>query len=1511
MSERQTRHETYTPEAQAERAKYLTMTNKEIAGGVGDLIDGQLHVASNDRVQYAAGATAAHEGRAGERVGGRFVSQSQLEDIAAFADQIRDGLADRNEPGTAVDDHTGDDVDQDAYMRRYDAHTHEDEAPAEGPEVPDDETSDGPTDTPVPIEPEPEKPVEHEDSVDEPRPPSELKLSFVDQSVDAEDAARYAAEARLTEELNAPGGKIKRFLRNAWKGSLAREFYILKYKKHALERISEGQDINLLNDGYTSDQRVDAQMALVDRFSSEYDESVHTTAGEQRKELAPDTEFAAATKDLIRRYVSGEITDATALREERGRLLEQFGGQQNGPLLGEGKVRVDNLLAIAEAVKGMVAHGESIEQVLEGMKIYSGEARESARYKVDYGKIDSIMEKMQQSKIGSLVGPETVGIAAALALTISRVGRGTVLKATGVTLIPGVMGGALGALRENKRVKEERTQHAREVTQGRDFVNGKRRAEMQETMYETVSAQQTTNELNRLIEGGLDTPEKVRAMYEALAAVQARVDISDTRGTELFSYSQGQRSVEMGLLDVARGRAKKALEGHLADLDPAYRSSLGMTDSDTVNQALQRCVSAVESIQQDMSAKDKAFQRLKARRVATAAAQGVIVSSLFSVGVQEGVAFANPSYDGLIEHMVHGGAPSPDGTQTVLEGWFHGQTGAGTSANVIAPSSTYNQLNLGTHSGALELPSNYTMSTNPNGSLFITDPTGAKIVDNLTTNPNGTFTAASLADLQHANISVADTTSTVDIPHSVTQQVTAKQFLANHPGTGTPVERDFWYDNNTPAPRFDKNELGLHWGGANNTGVTANGTVQMSVATMTAGGSYHGLEHTNWATEADQGHLKLAVSLSRDTQATPIILDVHAHDGVIDIPTDPNVMPPGIFTIENGHAVFHGAYAEVVQTNGMSQNGDLHIRPLATITGHNTLHSMADTVTTHEKQVVPHYKLTPPVHEGIDRVVEPIVMPPLVLRRPLEALVRRRNGEPPLYGYSEISGEYGRGGLSAEYLEQMKNERSPRLIEKPDAILNPRQELDWYKRELEKRRGTDGLKKIEENVKNTPELAGLTGDTKTIIILPVAGAFESDNIFNTLSLYAQQDRVAVEKATILLNVNWLDVAKLDPRQARAIAKTLTEIDRARSKFPWLKIAVIQNEYKKDEVEATGGVIGYAASDLVDTALMAVQASMESGKMDDHHEVGIQRNDADMLGMSRNHLLKFQEAFEKAPEADVFRGMTRFDVRAAEKYPGWGIATDLSLALLTRHTANGGVNTGGANCLVRASTFAAIGGLGDIKKNGSGAGSDDTSMGVRIAYARGAVEDGIEYGGVSGSAGSLLTVKTGNGPVSKYVAGANIDTNSDRLIPIYLRREWWQGAWRADEGSFNKGPGGYGARDHQRFSSKKERLVGSTDNESFRRLQTAITYEIGRLNETTRQRLLAQFFRNAPAGAYILKTLPSGDVAFEFTKAGRAFVSQQMKYDSQGRRRSYGERKTQGLYGRTPLNKEPALVAPIR
>ena len=104
----------------------------------------------------------------------------------------------------------------------------------------------------------------------------------------------------------------------------------------------------------------------------------------------------------------------------------------------------------------------------------------------------------------------------------------------------------------------------------------------------------------------------------------------------------------------------------------------------------------------------------------------------------------------------------------------------------------------------------------------------------------------------------------------------------------------------------------------------------------------------------------------------------------------------------------------------------------------------------------------------------------------------------------------------------------------------------------------------------------------------MAAVSESENIYNTLSLFAQQDNADIEKSLILLNVNWLDEARSDPEKAANILRTMAEIDRARKDFPHLRIATIEREYNRESVERTGGVIGYVAQDLQSAPLLWLQ-----------------------------------------------------------------------------------------------------------------------------------------------------------------------------------------------------------------------------------------------------------------------------------------------------------------------------------
>lgn len=1474
-------------------------TNQELADQVSDLLDGQLAVNKADRVYYGGGSTAL-----GKKVGGQFAPGSQLRDIVAHADQIRDGLADRGTPGDTPSD-PSDDEPTDSSETPLDTPEEEPQSPST-PEHEHDESEAVKADEPSNSEEEP--PVPAPDDYEAPRGP--LVVSFIDQTRDALAAARDAAEARRRNELQQ-GGRFKRFMKNMWMGEsgFAGAYYLEKYKKEALAAIEQSGDV-LTHESTDLDARTRAQLATIERFQSQYDESIHEAAGEQRVELGANSEFSEAVKELLRRYVSGEITDPEALKEERGRILEQLASGGNGELIGEGKVRIDNIVAIANQVKAMVDHGESLDRVLDGMKIYSGESRSNVRSEARLGKVERLVDRLQRSKLGGLVGPETIGVAAAVGLGVARVGRGTLLRAAGVTLAPGVLGGAFAAMRESKRLKQERALHAREMAQGKRYETGKRRDDIEATRYETADAKDLTSQLELLLNSGEASPSEVQAAYEALAETEARIRLSDKRKIDLVAYSDVMSvEQERRALDEARALAKVRLAGKLGSLPDDFRTRFGITEGQPVNEALGRYTDAVVELDDDIDAKDKAYRSLRRRRVAKAAAIGAGTSLVLGLGAQELVAFASPSYDGLAEHIVHGGAPSHDGRQTVLEGLIHGQS-ASTHVEHVAPSSAYDSYSLGDHPHALELPSDYKVVTNADGTMNIEAPHGGQSIDGLTLQKDGSLSQHSLDVLKEHHISVSDTSHVVTHETSTTKNISVAEYNHLHAADTTHVTRDFWYDNNTPGT-YDKNELGLDWGG-NGDGV-ANGHIQMNVSHMTEGGSYHGGEHTSWAQDASDGKLKLAISGSRDTQSQVYFVNVKP-DGTIDVPKDSPAAK--FFSIDShGHAEFHGAYAEVVDVNGET-NGVTHMSPLATVVGDNSVNHLSETVTTKTYEHVPQFKLTPPAVEHVThtaaRTVEGFGMPGFVPRRPLERLVarRQRSGE---YGYNYgYNGEYGHPNrVPEEVIRAMESERSDTIANNPEAVLHPRDEFEQYRNKIADRRGADALRNIEETIEKTPELAKLSPKTETIVTIPVGAAFESENIFNTLSLYAQQDKDSLEKTLILVNVNQLDSISGDAALVAKAQKTRQEIERARKKFPQLQLAVIDHVYAKADADKTGGVIGYAAQDLVDTSLLALLHNMKEGNISDDAQVLIQRHDADMLGMHRHLLTRLQEAAKRYKETDLFQGGTRLDIRRAERFPGWGVADDIYNITTTYYSNHGSMHTGGANFAVRAETLAAVGGLGDLAtaRFGSGAGSDDSNVGIRVSSARGASPRFEGYGSTPSIGSGVVIPPQGDRKILRHVGGMVVDTNAERFLPMYLRGEHWHGAWTPGVGSFNRGQGGYGARNAEATVDTRRENFRGTGSLGYARLEQVLSQELSAMGEDMRRRVLSSFFRGVP-GAYQLKPTSDGALDFTLTPSGRKYVRKQMAGGI--RRQSYAQRKIEGMYGNrsglTALGQQAPLVS---
>ena len=1341
-----------------------------------------------------------------------------------------------------------------------------------------------------------------------------LKLVILDQSKDARDAARDQADERLSEELTE-GGRVKRFVNGIWKGNVAKEFYRQRYTQEALGHIEESQNVLTHETGLSIESRGRAINATIERFQTEHDEVIHVDAGEKREILDADSEIATTFKSLIRRYAQGDLNDTT-LREERTRFMQAYRENHNEAAFGEGLVTTDNMTEIARAVMGAVEHGESLDHVIANMQVVTGEARSGVRTEARYNKVDAVIDKLSKSKVGSIVGPEIVVSAVTLAATAAKWGSQSVLSATLKTIAPGAGAGVWAGLRENKRMKDERSQHSREMAQGKEFSSdADRRNEIEATRYESVSAQYLTDsvrefsEAERLDEGD----EALKAALDALAQVQSRIDLSNKRNIDLISYSDAAAvGDERMALDVARAEARVALEHRLT---PEVRDALGLESDVSVRDLVnQRSLDYIELIDEDLSAKDRAFKILKAKRVAKAAAIGVATGLVGGVIAQEFIAAADPTRAGLFEKAW--GAKneiSADGLQhqTLLEGFAEGGDRVlHTDASDIYrayPTAADSEL------GSLSLSNDHTMVENGDGTISLVDPNGHATVEGLAINPDGSLPQESLDRLDAAGMAVEDHSFDKEITTTTSVEVNGDQFVQNHLAETTQVKRDFWYGNDTPGV-YDQNELRVFWGGQ---GGIVDGGYQLSAAGMTAGGSWQGGESVDWNQASANGNLFMSISATVDTQTQTFMVPI-GPDGAINIPAD---SPAGhFFTNVDGHAKFTGAYAEVVQTAGVDENGVVHMRPLATLVGSGGDGPITDTVVTTTTEHHAEYIITT---EGYDTTVQnfteaaPVL--PIASRRSMEAALRTSENE-TRGGYY-----YGRGYNERER-EQVRSELSPRLSNDPNVQLNVGEELNWFRGEVRRVKGDAYVQEIETFVDNDPSMQRISGTTESIVTIPVGAAFEADNIYGTLSLYAQQDAEGLAKTAVLLNVNWLDTAAADENKMALIQKTISEIERAKVDFPDLIISYMLKEYSQQQAEETGGVIGYVVEDLVNASLLAVQRKIETGAIESSHDVVLVRGDADAKGLSRTLLRNFQRTLAENKDLDVLKGAIRYGAEESRRFPGYGIVSSLMTSFQILATQDNVIHTGGINFGVRASTLAAVGGLGEMlveNEAGSlvrwtGAGSDDVAIGRRIALARRVERNNSQqYNSVYSNRQSSAQ-RTGSIKRVKLVAGAVTDTSADRLLPMYLNGDSPHNVWNPGLATgYAAGPGGYRDRLADADVTADAQREDFNKMDVYKGIENAMSLELSWASEASGRKALAIYFASVPGAYRVTGRFGDGSVRFELTDKGREFIKNRVERETNGRFGSYGMRKMRQLYGvtnqgskRQPASNLPPLVSPL-
>lgn len=1142
--------------------------------------------------------------------------------------------------------------------------------------------------------------------------PEAFTVAFIDQTDDVREFARDAADARLTTELNVEGGRFRKMVRGIWKGNIAREYYRQKYISEASSEIVEGDNLYANREDVDLAARTRARSATIAKFVGDYEGAIHADAGEKRKDITEAAEsgegsasyFASAAKNLIASYAEGSLTDES-LVEARTRLLDDLRDRAEDQVFGEGVMIADNILEIAQNVKAAIEHGESIDRVMEKVRVISGESRSGVRTEAQYNRVDKVVDRINSSRAGSLVNEATIITAVSVAASLARFGSTKALNAAAMSVVPGVGAGLVAAARENKQIKDERRQHAREMATGQEYEHGnaRRRDSMQETLYESVAAQSLIEDLAVSVDPeNLDPADEagLRTALDSILAAQSRIKLSDAQSIDLIGYSSvADVESERLILDISLARAKVTLRNTLVDASEDVQQSLGFNvNEDFDTNLINLSEGQVSVLEHDISQKDAAFNALRRREVAKTAAKAVVAGLAIGNGIQELKAIIDPKTQGLVEQAWGANNTPIDGRhhETLLHGVFAKNHGSTELHNHVLSGNTTNH-NVG-HDTKFAMSSEYKLQ-NVDGKFGIVDPQG-KYLSEVAFDKSGALVPESANKLRELGLTVNDKSTTIinEVPH--TRQGSIGEWLDHNRAGSTRVSRELWYDNNTPSPVFDKNELGLRWGGTN--GLDEHGNYVFNTHAMTADGSFHGDQAAQWQQLASEGKLKMAFSANSETQHQVFMVDIDANGNAV-IPKGSPVAE--MFANQNGHAVFQGKYAEVVQTLGKDQGGTEHVRMLATHVGEDTLDNkpfnitelVPKSTTKHAYEIIGDSYTTT---SELASFIEMAPMIPLYSRKGLENVLAN---EPTPYHY------YNRELTPAE-VEGRRARMSPRLRENPDADLSQAEEVNWYLGQQH----TGHIDRIQRNLDSIPEPMG--DDVEVVVTIPVAGHQESDNIYHTLEAYKNQtlDR---DKYEIMLYVNH-PITDKEGGRLNADA-TLAEIERFRSDNPDMPIRVMYEALPREDAN-----IGYIRKVLVDSVLERNRQSSNA------QELVIVSNDADAISIHEKYLEKMRNK-TLADGVDATVGQIDWDNRAYVNYPEVHIGTRFFLmvdASLRIRDGRTGSNLG-ANAAFRASTYAAVGGYRQGVEI-----AEDVDLGLDMRAAREGIEgrEVIAHGGVNGS-----------------------------------------------------------------------------------------------------------------------------------------------------------------------------------
>lgn len=803
-----------------------------------------------------------------------------------------------------------------------------------------------------------------------------FKAAIINTDELVKAGARDAGDARMTESKEDRSGSwIARIGKRIWKHNLAQEWYRQREISRARKEILESGNLYAGEKDSDPDVATDvaskeAMQAIIERFTSEYEDEMLKEEERDSKQVLEGQEINEQVKDLIKQY-AGSTMSAQSFDEEKKRILSRYDKQYAS----KKSMYADNLLTIANEVRESVAHGTKLAELDFDVEITLGDARESLSTEAAQTGFDKGVEKLQNSKVGKYIANEPVALG--ITAGLYEVGRNLLQKgARGLgmgTVVGGaVVSGAVSAAKERARVTRERAQHQRESAKGMGFKgeNIKRREEMELNSYETKKAtmiiENLTNDLARVKEGEF-SPEELSDIMGRLADVEARIKLNDQQKIDLITYDKFNRiEKDRTAMDLKRAELKVALRNNedVEDFEGQLEHLV-----DTQKAQLLEGESGIE-------AKDEVFRKLRTSRAWKAAAKTALVGATLGTVFQEGRAFFDDSQDGIIEgsikHFNNKDSLTTNGTalealRRYISGDHAMMSNGAMHAEMFAGNPT-----------EVQLPDGVTFEQNPDTTYNLVR-NGEVISENIPVrfDDQGNLSAETQEALTKSGI-----TSTFGLCGEKTTETihaTSADYVRDHGEGMKQIHRELWYDNDTPHP-FDKNELKTDWGGENNTGLDAKGNYVFNVSRMTGDGSLHGAQNV----DATKGGLKMLFSLSKDTQHKVFEVAIDSNGNAVIDPNSP--LGKMMFENQNGHAVFTGKFAEVAQSTGVAADGGENVRILSTHIGQGK-DFVDDVVST--DTTVPTVTFHVPAPNTYD--APPFI--PVTGRRPLEKGEYKKNRE--------------------------------------------------------------------------------------------------------------------------------------------------------------------------------------------------------------------------------------------------------------------------------------------------------------------------------------------------------------------------------------------------------------------------------------------------------------------------------------------------------------------------------------